>query len=163
MFNLRLIQSKDNPSIAQIIRTVSQEFGVASDAGFAVSDPILDDLYQVYQEPNSRYWVVESTQGKIVGGGGIAPLQGDTSILEIQKMYFLPETRGYGLAKQLLQQCFEFAQQQNFQTIYLETTATLYQAVKLYERLGFEHLDQPLGNTGHSNACEIWMAKKLAY
>ena len=67
MFNLRLIQSKDNPSIAQIIRTVSQEFGLASDAGFAVSDPILDDLYQVYQEPNSRYWVVESTQGKIVG------------------------------------------------------------------------------------------------
>ena len=36
MFNLRLIQSKDNPSIAQIIRTVSQEFGLASDAGFAV-------------------------------------------------------------------------------------------------------------------------------
>jgi hypothetical protein len=37
----------------------------------------------------------------------------------------------------------------------------LWQAVKLYKKSDFQHLDQPKGHTGHSEACEIWMFKKL--
>ena len=161
MYQLRPIKAQDNATIARIIRTVSQEFGLASDAGFAVSDPILDDLYQVYQQPDACYWVVTDPQGRVLGGGGIAPLQGDASVLEIQKMYFLPEVRGQGLAKTLLEHCFHFAREQDYPTIYLETTSALYQAVQLYEKLGFIRLEQPLGNTGHSAACELWMSRKI--
>ena len=161
MYQIRTIQIQDNPSIAQVIREVSKEFGLAPESGFAVADPILDDLYQVYAQPNAQYWIIEDANGLVVGGGGLSPLQGDATVLEIQKMYFLPELRGLGFAKKILEKCFEFAQQQGFQSCYLETTQDLWQAIKLYEKLGFKHLSQPKGNTGHSHVCEVWMLKTL--
>ena len=161
MYHLRPIQPQDNAQIAHIIRETSKEFGLAPESGFAVADPILDDLYTVYTQAYAQYWVVENEHGEIFGGGGISKLKGDSSILEIQKMYFLPKIRGLGLAKQLLEHTFDFAAQQGFKVCYLETTQQLKQALKLYEKLGFIYIHHPLGNTGHSHACEIWMKKEL--
>ena len=44
MYRIRPIQASDNTQIAQIIRTVSSEYGLATESGFAVADPILDNL-----------------------------------------------------------------------------------------------------------------------
>lgn len=161
MFHLRPIQAKDNAAIAQIIRHVSKEFGLAPESGFAVADPILDSLFQVYDAAHAAYWVIVDENDQVFGGGGLSPLQGDNSILEIQKMYFLPELRGLGFAKKILENAFIFAQENGYKSCYLETTKELWQAVKLYEKLGFVHLDKPKGHTGHSHACEIWMLKQL--
>ena len=161
MYSIRLICPNDNAKIANIIREVSKEFGLAPESGFAVADPILDNLYEVYAQENAQYWVIENEQGELLGGGGISPLKGDDSILEIQKMYFLSDIRGFGFAKQILELAFEFAKSKGFKSCYLETTDSLWQAVKLYEKLGFKHLSSPRGNTGHSHACEIWMEKIL--
>ncbi|MFW1754086.1 GNAT family N-acetyltransferase [Acinetobacter wanghuae] len=161
MFSIRPIRREDNPQIARIIREVSVEFGLAAESGFAVGDTILDQLFEVYDQEHSHYWVIVDENDQVLGSGGIAPLKGDEHTLEIQKMYFLPEIRQHGFAKKLLQLAFEFAKKQNFSQIYLETTKSLWQAVKLYEKLGFVHLSHPMGNTGHSAACEIWMSKNL--
>ena len=162
MYTLRTIQPSDNQALAKIIRQVSAEFGLAVESGFAVADPILDDLYTVYTQENANYWVVEGTDGQIMGGGGLSPLHGDETVLEIQKMYFLPEIRGYGFAQQILEKSFLFTEQLGFKSCYLETTKDLWQAVKLYEKLGFKHLSHPKGHTGHSHACEIWMEKQMS-
>ena len=162
MYFIRSIQPQDNSALARIIREVSKEYGLATDAGFAVSDPILDQLYEVYQHSDSQYWVIVDQNENVLGGGGIAPLLGDPTLLEIQKMYFLPILRGQGFARKLLQQCFDFAKAQGFNACYLETTATLKAAVNLYEKSGFQHLMQPRGQTGHSQACEIWMLKTFS-
>ena len=161
MYLIRPIQPNDNPAIAKIIRDVSLEYGLATDAGFAVSDPILDQMSEVYAHANSQYWVIVDQHENVLGGGGIAPLLGDFTLIEIQKMYFLPVLRGHGFAKTLLQQCFDFAKAKGFNACYLETTVALKEAVSLYEKLGFQHLAQPRGQTGHSQACEIWMLKTL--
>ncbi|NHB57427.1 GNAT family N-acetyltransferase [Acinetobacter shaoyimingii] len=161
MFQIRVIQASDNPELASIVREVSKEFGLAPESGFAVADPSLDDLYAVYTQPHSQYWVIVDEHNKVYGGAGLSPLKGAEHILEIQKMYFLPELRGHGFAKKLLELCFEFAQQHGVQSCYLETTKNLSQAIKLYEKLGFKYLDAPLGQTGHSHACEYWMEKDL--
>ena len=92
MYFIRPIQTKDDPKIAQVIREVSKEYGLATDAGFAVSDPILDQMSEVYHHPNSQYWVIVDQHDNVLGGGGIAPLLGDSTLLEIQKMYFLPRS-----------------------------------------------------------------------
>ena len=119
MYSIRPIQPEDNAQIANIIRRVSQEFGLAAESGFAVGDSILDELYQVYQQPESAYWVVVDQQNKIYGGGGIAPLKGDATILEIQKMYFLPEIRQQGYDKKSLELTCEFAQAHQIKKVYL--------------------------------------------
>ena len=161
MYRIRPIQASDNTQIAQIIRTVSSEYGLAAESGFAVADPILDNLYAVYSQPHAQYWVIENDQGQLFGGGGLSVLQGESHILEIQKMYFLPEIRGLGFAKKILEQAFQFSKQHGYKACYLETTKILWQAVNLYEKLGFRHLSEPIGHTGHSHACEIWMLKHL--
>ncbi|MEQ5287610.1 MULTISPECIES: GNAT family N-acetyltransferase [Providencia] len=159
-YKIRLIGQQDNAGIAAVIREVSAEHGLTADKGFAVADPILDTLFEVYSKPRSAYWVVEM-DGEIVGGGGVSQVAGgDSQTAELQKMYLSSVLRGKGLAKQIVQMSLTFAKQQGYTRCYLETTKELQAAIKLYEKLGFEFIDEPLGNTGHSD-CEIRMLKAL--
>ncbi|MBB3324687.1 MULTISPECIES: GNAT family N-acetyltransferase [unclassified Atlantibacter] len=158
--SLRPIASHDNAAIASVIRTVSAEYGLTADKGYTVADPNLDSLYELYSQPGHAYWVVER-DGKVVGGGGVAPLScSEPDICELQKMYFLPEARGQGQAKKLALMAMGFAKQQGFTRCYLETTAFLKEAIALYEHLGFTHISEPLGCTGHVD-CEVRMLKNL--
>lgn len=158
---LRPIEPTDNGAIAAVIRAVSAEYGLTADKGYGVSDPNLDRLYETYQQPKSRYWVIEGPGGEILGGGGLAPLSGgDGSVCELQKMYFSPALRGLGLGRRLVLHALDTARDLGFARCYLETTAVLREATALYESLGFEHLPGPLGCTGHGD-CEICMVKAL--
>ena len=158
--HLRPMVPSDNPSVARVIRTVSAEFGLTADKGYTVADPNLDRLFELYSEAHSAYWVVEM-DGEVVGGGGIAPLLCSApDICELQKMYFLPQLRGLGLARRLALQALDFARDRGFRRCYLETTASLTRAIALYEQLGFEHITEPLGCTGHVD-CEVRMLKAL--
>lgn len=156
---VRSLQQQDNTVVANVIRQVSYENGLTEDKGYGVADPTLEDMFNVYNNERSQYWVIE-LDGKVVGGGGFAPLAGMPEVCELQKMYFLPETRGKGLAKRLVNMSMEKAKELGYQHMYLETTECLNAAVKLYEKLGFEHLDSAWGETGH-DACEVVMAKTL--
>lgn len=158
-FTLRLLEPADNAAIATVIRKVSAEYGLTADKGFSVADPSLDTLSENYKGDNAAYWVIEQ-HGKILGGGGVAPLAGVEGVCELQKMYFRPALRGRGFARRLAAKAMKFAREQGFSACYLETTACLSEAIRLYESIGFEHLDGPLGNTGHSD-CEVVMLKKL--
>ncbi len=157
---IREIRPEDNAAIAEVIRAVSAEFGLTADKGYTVSDPNLDSLYQLYDEPRSAYWVIEQ-DGRIAGGGGIAPLCGaDATVCELQKMYFMKSLRGQGVAYSLALQALTVARSRGFTHCYLETTASLTRAISLYERLGFEHIGGPMGSTGHVD-CEVTMLKTL--
>ncbi|MEZ8259367.1 GNAT family N-acetyltransferase [Vibrio cyclitrophicus] len=156
---IRSIELEDNPSIANVIRQVSYENELTEDKGYGVADPTLEDMFSVYNNERSQYWVIE-LNGKVVGGGGFAPLAGMPEVCELQKMYFLPVTRGKGLAKKLVNMSMDRAKGLGYQHMYLETTECLNAAVKLYEKLGFEHLDSAWGETGH-DACEVVMARSL--
>ncbi len=157
---VRPIVAADNPLIAKVIRDVSAEFGLTADKGYTVSDPNLDRLFELYSETNSAYWIVEH-DGVVVGGGGVAPLACSAAdICELQKMYFLPQVRGLGLARDLALRAMDYARQQGFRRCYLETTGSLTRAIKLYESLGFEHIEGAMGCTGHVD-CEVRMLKML--
>lgn len=145
--------------MADVIRSVMPEFG-ASGPGFAIHDPEVDDIPAAYAAPKSAYFVVE-LDGKVVGGGGIAPLAGgDGTVCELRKMYFLPAARGSGAGRRMLTLCLETATRLGFQSCYLETLTGMDQAKKLYESFGFERLCQPKGRTGHFG-CDTWYAKPL--
>ena len=84
----------------------------------------------------------------------------DENICELQKMYLLPEGRGLGLGKSLIDNCIEKAIEFGFESCYIETMTYMEDAQKLYKKVGFYNLDKQLGNTGHSS-CQVWMLKKL--
>lgn len=158
-FIIREIKPSDNEQIAQVIRTVLIEFG-APKVGTAYEDKATDEMFETYQEENTAYFVIEH-QNKVVGGVGFASLDGfEANVCELQKMYFLPITRGKGLGSKLIDFCLTKAKEQGYKQCYLETMPYMDAARALYAKNGFINLDKPMGNTGHYS-CNVWMLKDL--
>jgi putative acetyltransferase len=156
----RAIQQKDNKAIATVIREVLVEMGVPK-VGTAYEDKSLDSMYETYDHSRMKYYVVEE-EGKIIGGAGIAPLEGEVvnDICELQKMYFLSQARGKGVGYKMINRCLDFAKEQGYAKCYLETMPYMESAKKLYQKVGFIPLKEPIGDTGHYS-CQAWMIKEL--
>ena len=156
---IRTIQPADNPSLAKIVRDTLAEFG-ANHPGTVYYDASTDRLSEVFQKERSVYYVA-LMNNEIIGGGGIYPTDGlPNDTCELVKMYLLPQSRGIGLGRTLIEKCIEFAITAGYKNIYLETMPELKQALKVYEKFGFEYLKGPMGNSGHTG-CSLWMLKTL--
>jgi putative acetyltransferase len=156
---IRPIQPNDNVAMARIIRQVMTEYGAVGQ-GYSINDPEVDSLFEQYGAPDHAFFVIESN-GRVVGGAGIAPLAGGgEGVCELRKMYLLPEGRGRGLGRQLLGHCLAAARERGFRTCYLETVNRMGEAQRLYLAAGFKPLPGPMGNTGH-NSCDAWYAMEL--
>ena len=119
-----------------------------------------DILFDVFQKPRSIYNVAEMN-GEMIGGAGIFPTDGlDEDTCELVKMYLRPKVRGMGLGRLLIEKCIGQAKDFGYRNIYLESMPELKQALKVYEKFGFEYLNGPMGNSGHTG-CSLWMLKKL--
>jgi putative acetyltransferase len=156
---LRAIEPRDDAAVAAIIRAVMPEFG-ACGPGFAIHDAEVDVMCATYRQPRSTYLLWE-LDGRVVGGGGVAPLAGGApEVCELKKMYFLREARGRGWGEILLRRLLTEARGHGFRSCYLETLAGMDAAGRLYQRMGFAKLAGPMGNTGHF-ACDSWYALDL--
>jgi putative acetyltransferase len=157
---IRPVQSSDNKQLAKIIRDTLTEFG-ANHPGTVYYDATTDALFELFQKEHSFYCVAEKNDGQIVGGGGIFPTEGlPDGTCELVKMYLLPEVRGIGLGKLIIEKCFSTAKELGFRYIYLETMPELTLALKIYEKFGFSYLSAPMGGSGHFG-CALWMIRKL--
>ena len=156
---IRSVNQSDNKSLSVILRKVLVEMKIPQ-KGSAYEDPELSNMYEAYQFPRSKYFVVEENK-KILGGAGISPLRnGDINICELQKMYFHKTIRGRGIGQKLIEICLDFALESGYEKCYIETMPNMVDAQKLYLKTGFQYINSPLGNTGH-NACPVWMIKKI--
>jgi len=156
---IRDIQPTDNPFLSKIVKDTLAEFG-ANHPNTVYYDPTTEALFELFQKKGAAYFVSEMNN-KIVGGGGIYPtdaLPADTC--ELVKMYLLPQARGTGLGRTLIEKCLAFAKETGYKQVYLESMPELKQALKVYARFGFEYLKGPMGNSGHTG-CSLWMIKKL--
>ncbi|MBU6246152.1 MAG: GNAT family N-acetyltransferase [Xanthomonadaceae bacterium] len=158
-FQIRPIRPEDNAAMAAIIRAVMPEFG-ADGPGFAIHDAEVDTMCEAYAAPRRSYFVVER-DGRVIGGAGIAPLDGgEADVCELRKMYFLPEARGIGAGTAMMQCCLDAARKHGFARCYLETLTGMDQAQALYLRSGFRPLDTPMGGTGHFS-CDRFFLREL--
>ena len=156
---IREVIKPDNPYLAIIIRGVLKEMKVPT-KGTAYADKELDNMYQAYSVPRSKYFVVEFGD-QILGGAGIMQLNKEAeNICELQKMYLHPKARGKGVGSNLLKLCLSFARENNFSLCYLETMPYMLDAQELYRKNGFVYINKPMGDTGHYS-CSVWMTKEL--
>jgi len=156
---IRTIEQRDNKALAKIIREGLAEFG-ANRPGTVYFDPTTDALYELFQTEGSFYYVAEQ-DGELLGGVGIFPtegLPGETA--ELVKMYLAPAARGKGLGRRLIEHSIETARGKGYRNLYLESMPELRQALKVYEKFGFEYLQGPMGNSGHTG-CSLWMLLKI--
>jgi putative acetyltransferase len=157
--NIREIEQRDNQKLASIVKNTLAEFG-ANHPNTVYYDATTDALYELFQVKNAKYFVAE-LNGELVGGGGIYPTEGlPKDTCELVKMYLLPDGRGIGLGRTVIEKCIATAKEKGFSKIYLETMPELKQALNVYAKFGFEYLKGPMGNSGHTG-CSLWMIKSL--
>lgn len=103
-YTLRAIESQDNAAIAKIIRSCLKEFG-ADKPGTVYYEESTDNLFGLYSQEGSVYFIAEF-EGRILGGGGIFPTNGlSEGMCELVKMYLLPDARGKGIGAALINKC----------------------------------------------------------
>lgn len=134
-FVIRDWQQRDRVAAANLIGRVLQEYGLAWQPEEADRDVL--EIEKYYLLTDGEFWVVER-KGAIVGTAGYYPIARAEKAVEIRKMYLLPMARGQGLGKYLLQQLEAVIFAREFQQIWIETASVLTEAVRLYERNGYQ-------------------------
>jgi putative acetyltransferase len=156
---IRTIAPEDNRALAQVIRTALAEFG-ANKPGTVYFDPTTDALYELFHAPGSVYFVALQAN-QVIGGCGIFPTENlPEGTCELVKLYVNKSARGQGLGITLLEKSMQWAKENGYQQVYLESMPELAKAVSIYEKCGFTKLTHTLGNSGH-DGCDIWMTKNL--
>lgn len=157
-YTIRPCKNEDNAEIASIVRRSLKDLGFAG-PGTAAQDPSLDYLSSFNRD--KQCYLVAERDGKIYGGAGIARLQGESqNVCELVRMFLHPEARSSGLSQMLIEECLKFAQNAGYKICYLETTAKMIAAQRLYAKNGFQYVKIRRGDTGHF-ACNVLMEKKL--
>ena len=157
---IRPIEQKDNIDIAKVIRGALEEFG-ANKPGTVYFDPTTDALFELFNNTPGSYYYIATIDNNVVGGAGIFPTENlPNGTCELVKLYLHKDARGTGLGKELLNTAMQWAKENGYTQVYLESMPELSKAVTIYENVGFKRIHQPLGNSGHCG-CDIWMIKDL--
>ena len=121
--------------IAQkIIYSVLHEYGLSQYTHSTDTD--LEDIEKAYT--HGYFGMIKNDAGRYVGTFGLYQLSETTC--EIRKMYLLPEARGKGLGKWMVNVLLEKAKELGYQKVELETASVLTEAIGLYKKVGFKEI-----------------------
>ena len=134
-FLIREWEERDRVLAAKIIGSVLADYGLSWEPLGADRDVL--EVEQFYQATGGEFWVIER-EGQLVGTGAYYPVARREHAVEIRKMYFVPEVRGQGLGRFLLEELERAIGDRGFHQIWIETASVLKEAVKLYESSGYQ-------------------------
>ncbi len=126
----------------QLLRTNSDnkdftDLVVLLDAYLAVLDGDEHEFYHQFNKTDKlNHVLVAYENDQAVGCGAIRPYL--PGIMEVKRMYTLPEKRGKGIATAILKELEKWAQELNYGKCVLETGKRQPEAIELYKKNGYE-------------------------
>ena len=118
------------------LRELHETFGV-EDSPTDVAG--LRDSLEEYRDPSKALFVAqdvgEDTADRLVGVAGLRTLA--PGIVEVKRMYVVPECRGRRVGSQLLDRLLEEAAHMQARTVRLDTVRFMAEAQRLYRSRGF--------------------------
>jgi GNAT superfamily N-acetyltransferase len=128
-----------------IVRTTSdnQDFGqlvIQLDAYLKILDGEDHAFYAQFNKTNLLKNALICYENEVAVGIG-AYKEYDSETAEIKRMYTLPEYRGKGIAKAILTELELWAKEEGYQFSILETGYLQKDAIGLYQKLGYEIMD----------------------
>jgi peptidyl-dipeptidase Dcp len=103
----------------------------------------LHEFEQQYNPTTNRVWVCEH-ENKMIG---FLLLMNRGEAAQLRYFLIMPEYRGIGLGKMLMELYMEFLHKCGYKHAYLWTTNELHTAAKLYTRYGFILTEEKPSNT----------------
>jgi putative acetyltransferase len=129
--------------------TIAQERPDSPDARALIEE--LEDVLGALYAPESRHglsvdkllregvaFFVTRQAGEPAGCGGVQLFGGDYG--EVKRMYVRPRFRGQGLARLMLDTLAAYTRQHGLPRLRLETGIHQVEAIRLYERYGFQRI-----------------------
>ena len=126
----------------KIIRTDSENTDFQAlvkllDADLAIRDGDLHGYYAQFNKIDSlKNAVVAYADDSAVGCGAFKKF--DDESVEIKRMFVCPENRGQGIAVEILKELENWAKESDFKAAVLETGKKQPEAIRLYEKSGYE-------------------------
>jgi GNAT superfamily N-acetyltransferase len=134
--------------VEAMVDEVSQHYGRIDVPGAPTATPA--DL-----APPGGAYVVVFDGDAAVAGGGLKRL--DDERCEIKRMYVVPEARGRGLGRVVLEALEAEARRMGYRAARLDTGPEQPGAQRMYERAGY----QPIGNFNANPFASFWGEKAL--
>lgn len=99
----------------------------------------LAEFYKQYDPEKDRIWICEHG-GRIIGF--LALMHRGETVAQLRYFLLLPEYRGIGLGKRLMELYMAHLKQAGYQSTYLWTTREQQTAIALYQRFGFRLVEE---------------------
>lgn len=99
---------------------------------------------------NLKHCIIALDNDKAIGCGAIKKF--DDRSMEVKRMYVLPQARGKGYSKQVLQSLESWAKDLGFSRIVLETGKRQVPAVNLYRNMGYNQTENYAQYIGIENS-----------
>jgi RimJ/RimL family protein N-acetyltransferase len=123
-------------AFARLNRSWLVEYGLLEPS----DEPQLADPVGEILEPGGRIFVA-CLGGEVVGTAAVLPHGADA--MELVKLGVAPEVQGRGVGRRLVDACIAHARETGARRLLLISNSRLAAAVRLYEKLGFEHRPVP--------------------
>ena len=94
----------------------------------------MDDVQTHYFEARGTFLVALNGE-QVIGSAALRKLDHDTA--ELKRMWLLEEYHGQGIGYRLLMQLFDFAREQKYACIRLQTSPEQVRALDFYRKVGF--------------------------
>jgi putative acetyltransferase len=161
MIQVKPIQPHQIEDVKQVILTVCQEIFEVPEEVILQHDDLSDvDQVRSHYFNNRGIFLVLLDDERVVGCGAIRYLSSDMSgdICELKRMWFLKDYRGQGWGTKMSNMLFNFAKQNGYTKVRLDTVDEHKQAlaIKLYQRLGFYPIERYNDST-----CTVFLEKAL--
>lgn len=135
---VRSATNADCERVQNLVFGVLREYGLEPETDGIDRD--LSDIETHYIKRGGLFEVIEDEKGNLLGTVGLYPIDDET--IELRKMYFAKDFRGQGFGKKTLKRMIEKGKELGFKKIYLETASVLKEAIGLYEKFGFESVNE---------------------
>ena len=131
----------------------SREYGWNSEFEALVSEVVAKYLRE-FDPTGERCWIAEK-DGKVVGS--VFVIRHDETTAKLRMLYVDASARGLGIGNRLVEECLRFARDVGYKKMILWTTSNLVDARRLYQRAGFELVEEePIHSFGKDLVSQTW-------
>jgi GNAT superfamily N-acetyltransferase len=122
------------------------------DQDLAITDGEEHSFYNQFNGTDNINHVLVAYENSIALSCGAFKIM-DSKVVEIKRMYTVPSYRGKGLAALVLKNLEEWASKEGFKCCVLETGTRQIAAIRLYEKCGYQIIENYGQYKGVINSC----------